>query len=64
MLFVNKNIKVINCIVDYYEGKASSIPYTTNDIENALEYIKKYRSDYPDEIIEKLLMVKVLLQNN
>ena len=35
---------------------------SVNDIVKALDYSKKYRSDYPDEVIEKLKMVKLMLK--
>ncbi|QSE96129.1 hypothetical protein [Fulvivirga lutea] len=63
MFFVNKNVKVINWIEDYYEGKVNSIPYSAGEVEKAINYTKKYRSDYPDEVIEKLRTVKVMLDN-
>lgn len=62
MLFFNRNIKVINHIKNYYEGKVESINCRLIDIENALEYTKRNRSDYPDEVIEKLSMVKRMLE--
>ncbi|MEQ8927926.1 MAG: hypothetical protein RLO81_19070 [Fulvivirga sp.] len=64
MFFVNKNVKVINWIRDYYEGKVNTIPYSASEIERAINYTKKYRSDYPDELIEKLRTVKVMLDNS
>lgn len=62
MFFQNRNIKVIESVIDYYEGNIDHIPYSVNDIVKALDYSKKYRSDYPDEVIEKLKMVKLMLK--
>lgn len=62
MFFQNRNVKVIESVIDYYEGSIDHIPYSVSDIVKALDYSKKYRSDYPDEVIEKLKMVKSLLK--
>ncbi len=62
MFFRNRNIKVIESVIDYYEGNIDHIPYAVSDIVNALDYSKKYRSEYPDEVIEKLKMVKSILK--
>lgn len=64
MFILNKNIRVIKSVVDYYEGRCSSIPFKIGDVENAINYTKRYSSDYPDDLIEKLRTVKVLLENN
>jgi hypothetical protein len=62
MFFKNRNIKVIESVIAYYEGNIDHVPYSVTDIVKALDYTKKYRSDYPDEVIEKLKMVKTILK--
>ncbi|MTI38916.1 hypothetical protein [Fulvivirga lutimaris] len=62
MFFQNRSIKVIESVIDYYEGNIDHIPYSVSDIVKALDYSTKYRSDYPDEVIEKLKMVKTMLK--
>ncbi len=62
MFFINKNIKVIKAVTEYYGGKNTSLPYNEQDIEKAIEYAQKYKDEYPDDIIEKLSMIKVLLK--
>ncbi|MEQ8243321.1 hypothetical protein [Fulvivirga sp.] len=63
MFFQNRNIKVIESVIDYYEGNIDHIPYSVSDIVKALEYTKRFRSDYPDEVIEKLKMVRTILKS-
>ena len=63
MFILNKNIRVIKSVVDYYDGRSSTIPFKKGDVENAINYTKRYRSDYPDDIIEKLRTVKVMLES-
>ena len=61
VFFQNKSIKVIKSVIDYYEGGIDHIPYSVSDISKALDYTKKYRNDYPDDVIEKLKTVKMML---
>ena len=62
MFLFNKNARVIEVVKEYYKGNVYQIPFNQKDLSNALEYTKKHRSDYSDDMIAKLSTIYQMLK--
>ena len=60
MIF-NKYKRIINRVRKYYDGEVNTIEYSCEEIESALNYAESRKTQYPQELIEKLRMVKAMV---
>lgn len=60
-LFYNKPKKVINAIMEFYNGKITKFPYNINEVQQARTWLYSNPKTNSSEIIERLNMIEILV---
>lgn len=61
-IFSPKRQRIIEAVRNYYNGNASRIPYTAQEIHETLEWVQKSNIDNKEMLIEKLTMAELLVK--
>lgn len=60
--FSPKRQRIIESVRNYYNGKSDKIPYSSKEIREAIEWVKKADIENKEMLIEKLNMAELLVQ--
>ena len=60
-LFFNKPKKVINAISEFYNGKITKFPYSTQEIQEARVWLTNEAKSPSPLVMERLNMIELLI---
>ncbi|ELR73475.1 hypothetical protein C900_04327 [Fulvivirga imtechensis AK7] len=61
-LFSPKRQRIIETVRNYYDGKTTSIPYSAEEIREAIAWVKKSNIEKKEMLIEKLTMAELIVK--